>query len=175
MATFGKCLRGNLDKHYPGWKTEDEDASQVVWYLDYLDVVGARVKKKEITNDQANQLAKAELQNLVAAKKRKREGITAAEQAEDAKKKQLEAKRQREIAEDYQREADSRRYDQMQAALVAQEKQERSRQVMEASAMFFNMGQRRYAPQTPIIYPQETNITIQQPSTYRFYDSRPYR
>ena len=178
MATFGKCLREKLDSSYPSWQQGDEDSQQVVFYLDFLDTIGKRVKKKEIKEAEANEMARKELLNLVMQKQAK----LAKEKQEKEEQKRQAAERAALVQKSYneylQQKAERDRYDQVQQALRLQEEQnriDRNTQLINTGLQLMQLGQRQYAPPPTIVYPQETTINIQQPNNYRFWDSRPYK
>lgn len=175
MKTFGKCLRSKLDRYYQNWQTADEDSKQVAWYLDYLETLGESIRKKDITEERANELAKNELLSLVTAKQKKKleEKTIAAEMAaydqnvKEEKRKREEQKRY----EQERRDADMA----MQAAIEEQQKAAKNAMIFEAGMRIMEMNRPRYAPPATIQMPSETTINIQQPNRYRFIDSSPYR
>lgn len=157
MKTFGKCLRIKLDKYYPSWNTLDDDSKPVMWYLDYLDTIGERVKRKEITESRANELAKQELLNLVSEKQRKQQTLAAEkDQQQAAEEKRRNEAFQRDHQERLAQEQAAREralYDYQQAQLKIQEeqlRQQRNKQMIETGIQLMQLGQRRYAPPPPI-------------------------
>jgi hypothetical protein len=175
VPTFGKCLGDKLDKYYPSWKTEDEDSKDVQWYLYFANIVGDRVKKKQITEAAGNQLIQDELLALASKKQQLMQTAMAAQE-----RQRVEEQNKRLIAQqqEYEERQIRERQDQVEAIAkfqAEQQRMQRNQQMINSGVQLMQLGQPRYAPAPTMVFPQETTINVQQPNTYRFYDSRPYR
>lgn len=150
MKTLGKCLRSKLDKYYPNWQTSDDDSKQVAWYLEYLDTLGESVRKKGISEERANELAKNELLSLATAKQKKKQeekSIAAEMAAYDASVKEEKRKREEQKQLEQDRHAAELA---TQAAIEEQQSAARSAMIRESGMRLMEMGRRRYAPPPPM-------------------------
>lgn len=92
MATYGKCLEGKLDKYRPDWRSHGKGYEDIQWLISFLETLGTRVKKKELSNSDAEKLFAQEAISM--ANRRQAEQLAVTSERE----KQLAAEEQRRIA-----------------------------------------------------------------------------
>lgn len=182
ISTYGKCLASKLDKHRPEWRESGKGYDDIHWIVSFFETLGNRVKKRELSSADAERLAAAEMQAFATR-------LQSRQQAEAAEKERQRIAEQERARLAYQQEQDRQRaeeqdrreralYEYQQAQLRLQQEQlrhQRNQQLIDTGIRLMELGQPRYAPPAPIVFPQETTINIQQPNRYRFIDSSPYR
>lgn len=157
MATFGKCLAGKLDKYRPDWRSQGKGYEDIQWLISFLDTLGARVKKKELSDSEAGKLFGEEA--LAVANRRQAQQQAAATETE--KQQAAEEKRRNEAFQrDHQErqareqaEREREQYNYRQAQLKQQEeqlRQQRNQQLIETGIQLMQLGQPRYAPTPPM-------------------------
>ncbi|MBU1364035.1 MAG: hypothetical protein KKE51_09475 [Gammaproteobacteria bacterium] len=157
MATYGKCLGEKLDKYRPGWRESGKGYEDAQWIVSFLETLGKRVKKKEISNSEAEILATAEMQAVGSRRLAQQQALEAKQQAlvAEQERQRLAAEQNRkDIAErQYQEERRAReRSEQLAAIAQIQEEQRRAQtnQMLFDAGMQLMNNSRRYNPPPPM-------------------------
>lgn len=151
MATYGKCLEGKLDKYRPEWRTQGKGYEDIQWLVSFLETLGGRVKKKELSNADAERLFLEEAQAVGSRRQAQQQAMaTERERQQAAEENRRMAAYEREQQEQRNREQAEREralYDYQQAQL----RQQRNKQFIESGIQIMNSGRSRAAPPpTPI-------------------------
>lgn len=157
MATFGKCLAGKLDKYRPEWRSAGKGYEDMQWLVGFLETLGARVKKKELSNAEAEKLFIAQAQSMMYQKQAQMRAAEAERErqklAEENQRKAAFEREQQYRREQEQAERDRVQYEFLQAQLRLQEeqaRQQRNQRIFEAGVQLMQMGQPRYSPPPPM-------------------------
>lgn len=154
MGTFGKCLGSKLDQYRPGWRESGKGYEDAQWIVSFLETLGKRVKKKEISDAEAERLATTEMQAIGNRRLAQQQALASEQERQrianlDNQRLQIERDRLEE-------ERKNAEYSRMQAqiALDIAEKEAQQRKSMQLfdAGMRIMQNSRRYnpPPQMPI-------------------------